>query len=427
MIKRAYALLLMLLAVLAACGGEGTSANGALFITSMPAGADVFLNGEPRGRTPLTVRDLEPGEYEIVLRQDGYEDAQIISTVKSRQISNVSYTLRSERAPVTHRLAFISNRDGAFDLWTSDEHGGDATRWSAVRWTRAPLQVVLSPDGNNFALSVESAAGVATWLVSAPRPQAESLKADARTLGSDVFRVLQWGPDSRSILLKNLVSQTIWIGNLNGNITQVPIPDVPRGVLTAAFAPDGAAIAYVDSDKTWQVALDGTRRQELALNGQAGNTYLRYTRDGRRMAHVRMQRANIYNAGELWIMNANGSVPRRVSLVGSQDFDPVWSRDGQRIVFVHRENVQDELADQDASRLVSNLWLIDLQAQVLRSLTAFQGKRVRQPSLAPDDLTVTFISNQTGSDEIWAVDLRGGDPYPLRQDRASASFPIWLW
>src|SRR5262249_22208793 len=128
-----------------------------------------------------------------------------------------------------------------------------------------------------------------------------------------------------------------------------------------------------------------------------------------------------------WVMNANGSVPRRLSLVGSHDFEPVWTRDGQKIIFVHRENVQDELADQDPSRLVSNLWIIDLATQSLRSLTAFQGKRVRQPSIALDDYTVTFVSNQTGADEIWSVDARGGDPYPLTQDKQTASFPMWLW
>src|SRR5712692_2228885 len=106
-------LLFALLITLLACTSEGTSSNGALFITSTPLGADVVLNGELRGHTPLTVRELEPGEYEVVLRKDGFEDAQIITTVRPRQISNVTYTMRNERAPITHRLAFFSNRDGA--------------------------------------------------------------------------------------------------------------------------------------------------------------------------------------------------------------------------------------------------------------------------------------------------------------------------
>ncbi len=413
--------------MLAACTGEGTSSNGALFITTTPPDAEVLVNGEPKGHSPLTVRELEPGDYDVVLRKDGYQDAQVIASVKSRQIANVTLSLQTERAPRTHRFAFVSKRDGAFDIWTADQSGADAQRWTSLRWQHAPLQVVLAPDASNFAVSVEVPRGVATYIISAPHRSGETALADAHSVGSEIFRALQWTPDSRSVLLKNLASQTLWLGNLKGDLTQVPIPNVPRGVLTAAVAPDGKAIAYVDDDKTWLVAPDGTGRQELAQNGSEGNTFLRYSRDGRRIVHVRVQKPNAYNAGELWIMNANGSLPRRLSLSGSQDFEPVWARDNNRVVFVHRENVQDANADQDPTRLVSNLWVLDLALQSLRSLTAFNGKRVRQPSIALDDQTITFVSSDTGSDEIWSVDLRGGDPHPLTLDRASAEFPLWLW
>src|SRR5712692_5380808 len=187
--------LIILLIMVSACAGEGTSSTGALFITSNPSGADVLLNGELRGRTPLTVRDLEPGEYEVVLRKDGFEDAQVITAVRARQTSNVASAMRNERAPITHRLAFFSNRDGAFDIWTTDENGGDLSRWSLARWPHAPLQAALSPDGNNFALSVESAGNsIVTWIVNAPRPQGEITRAEARTIGGDTFRLLNGRP-----------------------------------------------------------------------------------------------------------------------------------------------------------------------------------------------------------------------------------------
>ena len=420
-------ILLLAASTLVACSGEGTNNSGALFITSTPPGAEVFVNGEPKGFTPLTVRALEPGDYEVVLRKDGFQDAQIITSVKPRQTSNVVYALRTERAALTHRFAFISNRDGAFDIWTADQTGANVQRWTSLRWQHAPLQAVLASDGSSLAASVESTRGVQTWLINAPKRDSENAVADARALGSEIFRVLQWTPDNHAVLLKNLASGTLWLGSLTGNLTQLPIPNVPRGVLTGAITPDGKSIAYVDDEQTWLVALDGTGRQPLAQNGPEGNTFLRYSRDGQRIIHARVQKANTYNAGDLWIMNADGSSPQRLSLSGSQDFEPVWAHDNQRIVFVHRENLADATADQDPGRLAANLWLIDLLQQSSRSLTAFSGKRVRQPSIALDDQTVTFVSNQTGADEIWTVDLRGGDPHPLTLDRATASFPLWLW
>src|SRR5712692_6209823 len=119
------------LILLAGCADGGVANSGGLYITSSPDGSEVLLNGGPRGRTPLTVRELEPGEYEVVLRKEGFQDTQIIATVRSRQISAVSGALSVARPPVTHRLAFFSNRDGAFDIWTSDEFGADVDRWTS--------------------------------------------------------------------------------------------------------------------------------------------------------------------------------------------------------------------------------------------------------------------------------------------------------
>jgi dipeptidyl aminopeptidase/acylaminoacyl peptidase len=416
------------LVLLAGCADGGAANSGGLYITSSPDGSEVLLNGGARGRTPLTVRELDPGEYEVVLRKDGFQDAQIIATVRARQISAVSGALSVARPPVTHRLAFFSNRDGAFDIWTSNEFGADAERWTAARWPHGPLYSVVSPDRRTFAFNVEAGFGAAaTMLMSAPRTRLDNPEGGMRTLGSDIFRILQWSFDSSSLLLKNLVSQTIWVAALNGNINQVLIQDEPRGVLTAAFSPRSGYLAFVDYDRTYLIGLDGTRRQALAENGSEGNTFLRYAPDGQKLAFMRVQRPNTYNAGELWITNSDGSAAQRLSVGGSQDFDPVWSHDGRLMVFIHRENVESALADNDPSLLVSNIWMIDLATRTLRPLSQFHGKRVRQPSISTDDQRITFVSNESGFDEIWMADLRGTDPYPITHDKRTNLYPMWLW
>lgn len=416
------------LVLLAGCADGGVANSGGLYITSSPDGSEVLLNGGTRGRTPLTVRELDPGEYEVVLRKDGFQDTQIVATVRARQISSVSGVLGVARPPVTHRLAFFSNRDGAFDIWTSDEFGADAERWTSVRWPHGPLYSVVSPDRRTFAFNVEAGFGAAaTMLMSAPRSRTDNPEGGIRTIGSDIFRILQWSSDSSSLLLKNLVSQTIWVAAQNGNINQVLIPDVPRGVLTAAFSPKSGFLTYVDYERTYSIALDGSRRQDLAVNGSEGNTFLRYSPDGQKLAFMRVQRPNTYNAGELWVTNSDGSGAQRLSVGGSQDFDPIWSHDARLIVFIHRENLESVLADQDPSLLVSNIWMIDQATRTLRPLSKFHGKRARQPSISVDDQRITFVSNESGFDEIWMADLHGTDPYPITHDKRSNLYPMWLW
>ncbi|MDD1705895.1 MAG: PEGA domain-containing protein [Methanoregulaceae archaeon] len=46
--------------------------SGSLNIFSFPSGARVFLGGEQEGVTPLTLSDLEPGTYSLILQEEGY-------------------------------------------------------------------------------------------------------------------------------------------------------------------------------------------------------------------------------------------------------------------------------------------------------------------------------------------------------------------
>ncbi len=45
-----------------------------LTIDSRPSGAAVTINGKPSGNTPLTINDLAPGEYRILMAMPGYRN-----------------------------------------------------------------------------------------------------------------------------------------------------------------------------------------------------------------------------------------------------------------------------------------------------------------------------------------------------------------
>lgn len=48
-------------------------AEGGFYITSVPSNAEVFVNGERKGKTPLRVERLKPGRYQITVIKAGYE------------------------------------------------------------------------------------------------------------------------------------------------------------------------------------------------------------------------------------------------------------------------------------------------------------------------------------------------------------------
>ena len=50
---------------------QGVAKTGVLEIRSEPPGARVTIDGRPRGTTPVTVRDLTPGDHTVVLEAGG--------------------------------------------------------------------------------------------------------------------------------------------------------------------------------------------------------------------------------------------------------------------------------------------------------------------------------------------------------------------
>jgi len=50
------------------------ASTGTLVVDSRPPGAAVTINGKPSGTTPLTLNDLAPGEYQVVMTMPGYRN-----------------------------------------------------------------------------------------------------------------------------------------------------------------------------------------------------------------------------------------------------------------------------------------------------------------------------------------------------------------
>lgn len=80
--------------------------RGRLVVQSTPARAAVTINGRWRGRTPLTLDDLQPGRYAIRVVQAGFDVATEQVTLSSTQPSRtVTFTLQRSRNARAEREA----------------------------------------------------------------------------------------------------------------------------------------------------------------------------------------------------------------------------------------------------------------------------------------------------------------------------------
>lgn len=76
---------------------------GVVAVTSEPPGANVSINGQPRGQTPLTDVVLKPGTYEIAMSKEGYEpDTQSLVVRAGRE-----YPVVANLRPIPAAVAAI--------------------------------------------------------------------------------------------------------------------------------------------------------------------------------------------------------------------------------------------------------------------------------------------------------------------------------
>jgi hypothetical protein len=68
---------------------------GALYVTSFPSGATIYLDGRGYGVTPRLIPNLTPGSYELRLSLTGWDDYRIVISVSPGLIEREDVTLRS--------------------------------------------------------------------------------------------------------------------------------------------------------------------------------------------------------------------------------------------------------------------------------------------------------------------------------------------
>jgi hypothetical protein len=78
-----------------ASGAVRGAQTGSVLIRSSPAEADVLVNGKPRGKTPLALRDLALGSYTIRVARDGYAiEERTVQLTPRRPTTSTTFNLR---------------------------------------------------------------------------------------------------------------------------------------------------------------------------------------------------------------------------------------------------------------------------------------------------------------------------------------------
>jgi TolB protein len=142
----------------------------------------------------------------------------------------------------------------------------------------------------------------------------------------------------------------------------------------------------------------------------------RWSPDGKRIA-FKSNRSN--GAYDIFVMNADGSNPQRITDHPANDHDPAWVSDGQSLIF---------MSERDSRGDLYRVWLNDPGHRVERLTRNFAG-RAMMPNVSADGKWVTFAAQSLERLQFWlfqihVLDLATGRTRSLDATGGSC-WPAW--
>jgi hypothetical protein len=238
-----------------------------------------------------------------------------------------------------------------------------------------------------------------------------------------------WHPDSQHILFSSDYTRDagLWLVNIETGEYSVLAGERASG--GAAVSPDGTRVVYGGDGEGWVISLDGAQREQL----EAPVGYVRgWSPDGNWILHT----------GIVGTEAINVSGGRRIRLdldvTGRKERTPgpsvgtmlvAWSPKGQ-VVAATQVVLPDKGTRDDFDPFeTGNIYLMDIAGDRKWSLL-LEGNGL-SPAWSPDGSMLAFLSDRSGSREVWVVNADGAGLRQLTHEGPTRQFaayyaPIWI-
>jgi len=143
-------------------------------------------------------------------------------------------------------------------------------------------------------------------------------------------------------------------------------------------------IAYQRTSQIWTMNADGSGQAQFSGITQPSPTGPAWSPDGMKLAFV--------SGAEIWVIDANGTNERRVTMNATTDTDPAWSPDGAKIVFAKGGGIA----------------VIDADGTNEAPLAAVGSG----PAWSPDGTKIAY----RGAGGIWTMDANGANQVRIVAD-----------
>jgi Tol biopolymer transport system component len=249
------------------------------------------------------------------------------------------------------KIAFISDRDGNWDIFSIDADGSHQT--NLTRNTYLDRDPSWSPDGQKIVFSTANPeVGSGFCIMNADGTNQKQVSKKYK----DGY-LLSWSPDGERIALVSprYFAHDICLINTEGTDYQNLLDD-PFWDSNPCWSPDGKKIAFTSNrEGRWEIYTmdsDGTNIKKL-LSSPVFDSFPDWSPDGEKIAFS--SRRDL--TADIYVVDADGANLKRLTNDRAYDSDPSWSPDGKRIVFY---------SDRDGD---PGLYVMDLDGGNIQRLT----------------------------------------------------------
>jgi Tol biopolymer transport system component len=274
-----------------------------------------------------------------------------------------------------------------------------------------------SPDGTEIVFANETKDGYEICTIPVLGGEVRRMATVESEIGG-----LDWSPDGRTIAYSaaDTSSEIPWIhvltlGSMSRRDLTTPRQNC-RGDIEPVFSPDGRSVAFVrinqlqDPD-AYVVPFEGGEARALDIGGGRVSGVAWWS-----------QRELIISAASkldygLWKISVDSSERSRLSIPGGRIQRVSLARTSRRLAY-------------EKISFARNIWCVDIskagEFHRRREPLIASTQRQSEPVPSPDGRSIAFVSDRSGSSEIWIADASGDHPRRLTDHQATQTTrPRW--
>jgi len=231
--------------------------------------------------------------------------------------------------PFTNKIAFVTNRDGNFEIYTMSASGSTLSRLT----NNAALDThpSFSPDGAKIAFTSDRDGNNEIYVMNADGTAQTRLTIDP---GDDSQPT--WAPDGRRIVFQSTRAGNFDIFDMEPDGNNVfQLTNDPAADFEPAFSPAGTKIAFVSNrdgnHEIYSMIPNGSGETRLT-NNTVLDTRPDFSPNGAKIAFTRTVPVSSPVNQQVVIMNADGTSTTVLTSAGANG-NPAFSPDGKSILF----------------------------------------------------------------------------------------------